>query len=162
MKLKVKESSKTFKVKGLTKVYKEWSDIPKKTRDGILEKTKNKIEKKAKKYSDYYFEEETITVNSIQHTATYYSYDKDYGTGDAVVVYKVDLTDKHDDETDNLILYYYMTVTVDGDFKTTDPSNFNESVYYYEKEDDDSETDILDEIMSDNDLTEDDLVQYAG
>ena len=55
-----------------------------------------------------------------------------------------------------------MTVTVDGDFKTTDPSNFNESVYYYEKEDDDSETDILDEIMSDNDLTEDDLVQYAG
>lgn len=162
LKLKVKESSKTFKVKGLTKVYKEWSDIPKKTRDGILEKTKNKIEKKAKKYSDYYFEEETITVNSIQHTATYYSYDKDYGTGDAIVVYKVDLTDKHDDETDNLILYYYMTVTVDGDFKTTDPSNFNESVYYYEKEDDDSETDILDEIMSDNDLTEDDLVQYAG
>lgn len=162
LKLKVTESTKTFRVKGLTKVYKNWSDIPKKTRKVIEEKTKNKIEKKAKKYSAHYFDEETITINSINNVATYYAYDKSYGAGNAVFVYKVDLTDKYDDGTDNVTLYYYMDVSVDGNFKTTNPNYFNGYIYDYEKDEDESETDILDDIMSDMDVTEDDLVHYAG
>lgn len=77
-------------------------------------------------------------------------------------VYKVDLTDKYDDGTDNVTLYYYMDVSVDGNFKTTNPNYFNGYIYDYEKDEDESETDILDDIMSDMDVTEDDLVHYAG
>ena len=55
-----------------------------------------------------------------------------------------------------------MDVSVDGNFKKTNPNYFNGYIYDYEKDEDESETDILDDIMSDMDVTEDDLVHYAG
>jgi hypothetical protein len=157
-KVKVTESTKTFKVKGLTKVYKTWKSIPEKTRKQILEKVQAKVEKKAKKYSGYYFLDEVITVDSISNVATYYSYDKDYGTGEVIPVFKVSITDNHDGEIDKIDLYYYTTITVDGDFKASDKNAFNEYMDYYEKDEDESEEDILDDIMYYNDVNEDNLV----
>lgn len=161
LKLKITESTKTFKVKGLTKVYKTWADIPKKTREKIVEKAQNKVEKKAKNYSRY-FGDETVTVDSVEHLATYYSYDKDYGQGKVIPVYKVSITDQHGDKTDNFTLYYYTTVNVDGSFKASDSSAFSGYMDYFNKEEDETETDALDYIMRNSNVDEDNLVYYAS
>lgn len=159
LKIKVKESEKTYKVHGLTKVYKTWKDIPKKTRDQIIQKVQKRVEKKAKSYSPYVFSSDgATTVNSVENVAIYYSFDKDSGMGSVLPVYKVSVTNDHDREAENNTLYYYSTVNVDGDFKSSDKSAFKNYMDYYKLDDDETEADVLDKIANYENMDEDDLV----
>lgn len=143
----------------LTKVYKTWKDIPKKTRDQIIQKVQKRVEKKAKSYSPYVFSSDgATTVNSVENVAIYYSFDKDSGMGSVLPVYKVSVTNDHDGEAENNTLYYYSTVNVDGDFKSSDKSAFKNYMDYYKLDDDETEADVLDKIANYENMDEDDLV----
>lgn len=142
-KVKVTESKKTFKVKGLTKVYKTWNKIPSKLRNKITARADKKAKNRASKETYQWFvDNEVITVNSVDRVAILYDYSDGYGS--VAILYKADITSTSEEETEDHTEYYKVTLYgIDG--KNKDSSSMYIFDYNYYSSKGDEPSDVLDD-----------------
>ena len=111
LKLDVTKASKTIEVEGLEEVYRTWDDLSKEDQKTVLDRAYDKVMKKAKDTTYQYFGKETITVNSLNQIAAYYTYSKGSGEGSLKLIYKADITSTNDGDTVNHVEYYMATAS---------------------------------------------------
>ncbi len=111
LKLDITKASKTIEVEGLDEVYRTWDDLSKKDQKTVLDRAYDKVMKKAKDTTYQYFGKETITVNSLNQIAAYYTYAKGSGEGSLKLIYKADITSTNDGDTVNHVEYYMATAS---------------------------------------------------